>query len=153
MSALELKIPPPVVALLTALAMWGLARYDSAPVAWIFLRIPVASLLLLTGLLFDAAGFLTFRRVRTTINPMRPKSTSTLVQSGVYKLTRNPMYLGLACILCGWAVYLWSPWALCGPLAFVAYITRFQIIPEERVLTVLFGEVYSAYRAKVGRWL
>ena len=84
---------------------------------------------------------------------MKPQAASSLVVAGVYKITRNPMYLGLSLVLVGWAVFLWSAWALLGPVVFVAYISRFQIAPEERVLASLFGSEYSAYKTKVRRWL
>lgn len=153
MQWLELKVPPPVVALLVALAMWGIARaipwYEApAPV-----RVPVAIALAVAGGAFDLAGLIAFRRAKTTINPMKPGSTSSFVSAGVYRVTRNPMYVGLVFILCGWAAYLWSPWALPGPLVFAGYVNRFQIVPEERVLLALFGAEYSAYKTKVRRWL
>jgi protein-S-isoprenylcysteine O-methyltransferase Ste14 len=75
------------------------------------------------------------------------------VATGVYSFTRNPMYLGMASILLAWAVLLASPWALLGPALFVAYITRFQIVPEERVLAKLFGESFAAYTRRVRRWI
>lgn len=152
MSALELKIPPPVVALLVALAMWGIAHLaplDGGP----SLRAAVALVLVAVGVAFSISGAMAFRRAKTTKNPMRPQATSSLVVAGVYTLTRNPMYLGLSLVLVGWAVFLWSAWALLGPVVFVAYISRFQIAPEERVLASLFGSEYSAYKAKVRRWL
>jgi protein-S-isoprenylcysteine O-methyltransferase Ste14 len=153
MRALELKIPPPVVALLAALAMWGLSRKSGAPAAPELVRVPLAIAFGLVGAVFDVSGLIAFRRARTTVNPMRPQSASAIVDSGIYRLTRNPMYVGLAFILFGWAVYLGSWWALLGPLAFAAYIGRFQIAPEERALTKLFGDEYLAYKAKVRRWL
>jgi protein-S-isoprenylcysteine O-methyltransferase Ste14 len=63
------------------------------------------------------------------------------------------MYLGLLCLLIAWAVYLPSLWAFAGPVLFVGYIGRFQIAPEERALSALFGAQYSAYQARVRRWL
>lgn len=152
MSALELKIPPPVVALLVALSMWGIARLaplDGGP-SW---RAAVALVLAAVGVALSVAGAMAFRSAKTTKNPMKPQATSSLVVAGVYAFTRNPMYLGLSVVLVGWAVFLWSAWALLGPVVFVAYVSRFQIAPEERVLAGLFGSEYSAYRAKVRRWL
>jgi protein-S-isoprenylcysteine O-methyltransferase Ste14 len=84
---------------------------------------------------------------------MKPETATALVCGGVYTVTRNPMYLGLLVLLIAWAVYLSSAWALLGPLAFAVYITRFQILPEERALGTLFGAEYAAYRARVRRWL
>ena len=76
-----------------------------------------------------------------------------LVTSGVYRYTRNPMYLGMACLLLAWAVYLQNPLALLGVPLFMAYITQFQIKPEERMLVKLFGDAFIRYRQQVRRWL
>lgn len=150
---LELKIPPPVVAVLTGLAMWAFADPANASGAVPVARWILCAVLALAGAAFDLSGLVAFRRARTTINPLRPDKTSSIVQAGIYRLTRNPMYVGLTLFLCAWAAYLWSWWALIGPAVFVAYITRFQILPEERVLAASFGEAFEAYRNNVRRWL
>jgi protein-S-isoprenylcysteine O-methyltransferase Ste14 len=108
---------------------------------------------LLVGIGFSVGGVLAFRRARTTLNPTKPEQASSLVRSGVYRVTRNPMYVGLLCVLVAWAVFLSSAWALLGPLIFVLYIGRFQIAPEERALAKLFGSEFADYQAKVRRWL
>ena len=153
MQTLELKLPPPAVALLMAAAMWGLGRFapliELVPAA----RVAAASVIALGGLAFDLAGVIAFRLAKTTVNPLRPENTSAVVTSGVYRITRNPMYVGMALILLAWAVFLSSAWALLGPLAFVLYITRFQIKPEERALAARFGSSYADYLASVRRWL
>jgi protein-S-isoprenylcysteine O-methyltransferase Ste14 len=152
MPSLELKIPPPIVALFVALAMWSVRLLapssSAAPV-----RVAAAVILVLVAVAFSVSGVLAFGKAKTTKNPMKPEDASSLVVTGVYKITRNPMYLGLCFLLLAWALFLWSPWALLGPLAFVAYISRFQIAPEERILATLFGAEYSAYKARVRRWL
>ena len=153
LNSLELKVPPPVVALLIATAMWAVARSTVDPDALTALRLPLTFGLAAIGAVFDLSALLAFHRAKTTVNPMKPGATSAIVQSGVYRFTRNPMYVGLVCFLCAWATYLWSGWALIGPLAFVGYISRFQIAPEEETLARLFGEDYLAYKAKVRRWL
>ena len=111
------------------------------------------------GWLFVVAGaaiivtaMLQFRQAHTTVNPLTPAKTSALVSSGIFGYSRNPMYLGLAVALCGWAVVLGSlsPW-FALPL-FVLVIARLQIEPEELVLTTLFGATYTDYCARVGRW-
>lgn len=153
MHKLELKIPPPAVALLLAVAMWGLSRWTPPVELAPAVRLAAAALIALAGLGFDLAGVISFRRARTTVNPLRPEKAAAVVTSGVYRITRNPMYLGMALILLAWAVFLSSAWALLGPLMFVLYITRFQIKPEERVLAALFGSSYADYRASVRRWL
>lgn len=152
-NSLELKIPPPAVAAVFAIAMWGISRV--APLIQISapLRTAVAIAIALVGMGFALTAILSFRRASTTVNPTKPQATSSLVISGVYRVTRNPMYLGLLFVLVAWAVSLSSPWALLGPVAFVLYIRRFQIVPEERALAALFGSEYSAYRSRVRRWL
>ena len=96
---------------------------------------------------------MSFRRARTTVNPLKPETSAALVSTGVYSFTRNPMYLGMALALFAWAVYLSSVWSLLGPVLFALYITRFQIVPEERVLDGLFGASFAAYKKRVRRWL
>ena len=98
-------------------------------------------------------ALLAFRRARTTVNPLRPERASTLVTTGVYRITRNPMYVGLMLALLAWSVFLASPLSLVGPVVFIAYINRFQIRPEEAVLTAKFGPVYEQYKSTVRRWL
>ena len=155
MSALELKIPPPLVAAAVAGCMYAAAVLLPAPVLALppGVRVGMALALAAVGAGFDVAGLWAFRKARTTVNPLTPHRSVAVVSTGVYRLTRNPMYLGLALILLGLAVYLASPWALLGPLVFAAYITRFQIVPEERALQARFGAAYTAYRARVRRWL
>jgi protein-S-isoprenylcysteine O-methyltransferase Ste14 len=153
MQALELKIPPPAVAVLIVGAMWGISLASPLLEMPAFIRVAVAVAIALAGGGFSLAGVISFRRARTTINPMKPETTSSLVCSGVYRVTRNPMYVGLLFVLVAWAVFLSSAWALLGPLAFVLYINRFQITPEERVLSAMFGTEYAAYKSRVRRWL
>ncbi len=153
MKGLETRIPPPVVAIVFALLMWGLARLAPGPEVPYLPRLTVTVLLFGTGVGFELAGILTFRRASTTINPMRPHNASVLVDSGIYRITRNPMYVGLAFELCAWACYLASPATLIGVIGFILYIQALQIRPEERVLVTLFGDEYRAYQARVPRWL
>jgi len=153
MQALELKIPPPAVAVLLAGAMWGISLVAPLLEVPAFIRVAAAVTIALAGGGFSLAGVISFRRARTTVNPMKPETTSSLVCSGIYGVTRNPMYVGLLLVLVAWAAFLSSAWALLGPLAFVLYINRFQIAPEERVLSAMFGTGYSAYKSRVRRWL
>lgn len=153
MQWLEHKIPPPVVGVLVALAMWLVAPLGPALPLGSTPRFVVAALLVTAGLAFDLSGLLAFRASRTTINPLTPARASALVTGGVYRITRNPMYVGLCCILLAWGTYLSAPWPFVGPIIYVLYITRFQIRPEERVLDELFGEQYARYKARVRRWL
>jgi len=153
MRALELRIPPPAVAALMAGAMWGIAALAPLIAVPAFIRVVAAVIITLVGGAFSIAAIISFRLARTTINPMKPETTTSLVRSGVCRLTRNPMYVGLLFLLVAWAVFLSSGWSLLGPLAFVLYINRFQIAPEERALSAMFGTEYSAYKSTVRRWL
>jgi protein-S-isoprenylcysteine O-methyltransferase Ste14 len=98
-------------------------------------------------------GAASFRRARTTVNPLKPESASSLVASGVYRVSRNPMYVGLCLVLLGWAVMLSNVLAYAIVPVFVLYMNRFQIGPEEAALERVFGADYVAYRARVRRWL
>jgi len=153
MKSLEATIPPPALAAAIAGAMWATSRL--APLIQIpgALRLGTAAAVLLVGIGFSVGGVLAFRRARTTLNPTKPEQASSLVRSGIYRVTRNPMYVGLLCVLVAWAVFLSSAWALLGPVVYVLYINRFQIAPEERALARLFGSEFADYRAKVRRWL
>lgn len=153
MVTLELKIPPPVIALACAAGMYFLAGNTLLHGPGPLWTQPAAITLAAIGIGFDLAGLISFRRHRTTINPLHPEKTSSLVTGGIYRISRNPMYVGMALLLLAWAVYLESPAALLGPIAFIAYITRFQIIPEERLLAGHFGADFEAYRQRVRRWL
>jgi protein-S-isoprenylcysteine O-methyltransferase Ste14 len=153
MPAPKLKIPPPLVALATALLMWLIAR--AAPM--LTLAMPahrfVAACIAAAGVAVAAMGIVQFRRARTTVNPLHPERASSLVTSGIYRLTRNPMYLGLLLALIAWAIFLASALAPVALPGFVLYMNRFQIRPEESALTALFGEQFVAYKSRVRRWL
>lgn len=153
MSWLEHKIPPPVVGVVAGVVMWALSKTMVPLPLGDELRYALAAVLGVVGLSFDVLGLLAFRAARTTVNPMRPENASALVSGGVYRITRNPMYVGMLCLLLAWAMFLASPLALVGPLLFVLYITRFQILPEERVLRERFGEAYGEYMQQVRRWI
>ena len=115
--------------------------------------IALAVVLAAGGLGFILVSTLALRRFRTTVNPLKPETASALVTSGIYQISRNPIYVGFALILVGWAAYLASPLALIGVVVFVLFINRFQIAPEERAMVKLFGAEFGNYRAKVRRWL
>ncbi|HZM35695.1 MAG TPA: isoprenylcysteine carboxylmethyltransferase family protein [Burkholderiales bacterium] len=153
MRGLEHRIPPPLVGLIVAAAMYGIHEV-AAPMRFAFQGHVVLALVIgAAALAVDISGVVAFLRARTTVNPLRPDKASTLVTGGIFRRTRNPMYLGMAMLLVGWAVYLANPLTLLGIPAFVAYLNRFQIAPEERALEQRFGADYRGYRARVRRWL
>jgi protein-S-isoprenylcysteine O-methyltransferase Ste14 len=151
MHHLDLKIPPLVTGAVTATGMWLVSR-TLPTLAFAPLRV-VAVGLGLAGVVITGSALLSFRRTRTTVNPMKPSSTSSLVTSGIYRYTRNPMYLGMLFVLVGWALYLANVLAFLFLPAFVLYMNRFQIKPEERALTALFGQEFLEYESRVHRWI
>jgi protein-S-isoprenylcysteine O-methyltransferase Ste14 len=150
---LELRIPPRLVALAVSLGMWAVSfiepRFDLPQSNHWATALAGA----VGGALIAFAGAAALRAARTTLLPMRPRKTTSLVTTGIYRWTRNPMYLGLAVALVGWAAFLSAAWSLLGPVLFVLYVNRFQIQPEERVLTELFGAEFTNYIRRVRRWL
>lgn len=153
MRFLELKVPPVVVVAVAALLMWAVAWVLPSLDLHLPGRVPAAITAVLIGLLISVAGVVEFRRAGTTVNPLKPEAASSLVAGGIYRLTRNPMYLGFALALFGWGSFLSNPASLAVLFVFVGYMNRFQIVPEERALESLFGEEFAAYRSKVRRWL
>ena len=153
MHFLELRIPPPIVGLIIAGGMWIVAHLSAVIQLPRVARLSLAVMLGAIGVGVALSGVLSFRRAQTTVNPLKPETSAALVSTGIYSFTRNPMYLGMVLGLFGWAVYLSSIWSLLGPVLFVLYITRFQIVPEERVLDRLFGAPFAAYKKRVRRWL
>lgn len=148
MSALEAKVPPPVLVALLAAAIWFSPRaYEpSSPLSFAGIALVVA------GLGLNAWPKALFRRVGTSVSPVQPALASALVTHGPYRFTRNPMYLGYAVALLGLSFWLARPCGLLAVAFFVAYITRFQILPEERHLSSRFPAQYAAYSRAVRRW-
>jgi protein-S-isoprenylcysteine O-methyltransferase Ste14 len=153
MALLQNRIPPPVVALALAGAMWWVARLTPRLDIALELRQGVALVFGLAGIAISLAASIQFHRVHTTVNPLRPEKATQLVTGGVFRLSRNPMYVGMLLGLLAWAVYLAAPLAVAGPALFILFIDRFQIVPEERAMERLFGAEFDAYRARVRRWL
>lgn len=153
MSVLELRIPPAAVAFAAAGFAWFLARATPAFVISIPARSGAAIGIAIVGVATVLAGAIGFRRAGTTLSPLSPEATSTLVISGIFRYTRNPMYVGMSVLLLAWAIYLSHPLALLGVVVFVAYIHRFQIIPEESALRSLFPDSFDDYARQARRWI
>ena len=152
MSKLELRIPPPAVLAICAVLAW-LAR-TLLPTQLDFGGAEtLAATLAFTGFALAASAIVSFKRADTTIDPMKPDKSSSVVTHGVFRFTRNPMYLALLLVLCGWVVYAGSAFGLAVPFLFIAYITKFQILPEEKALAAKFGQPYTDYCRKVRRWI
>lgn len=145
------KIPPPVVALFFGVVMWFVSAGSQDPIGTT--RILGIIACWLVGTYFSVSALISFRKAKTTVNPLKPQSATSLVISGVFGLSRNPMYVGMVFILLAWAIYLGSSWTLLGIIGFVIFINQFQIVPEERAMLALFGEEFVSYSKKVRRWL
>jgi protein-S-isoprenylcysteine O-methyltransferase Ste14 len=139
---LELKVPPVALGVMAGALMWCAAWATPAIEFRFPARLVVSASLALLGAAVCLSGVVSFRRAKTTVNPMRLDATSSLVVSGIYKYTRNPMYLGFLPGLLGWAAFLSNVTALALLPAFVVYMNRFQIRPEEGALRSLFGQEY-----------
>lgn len=149
----ELKVPPVVVVLVAGFAMWLASVLVPALALDLPWRRTIAVILAGAGILLGVAGVATFRRAGTTVHPQHPEKASAMVTSGVYRYSRNPMYLGLLLLLAAWAVHLANVLAFAFLPLFVAWMNRFQIAPEERALAANFGGHFDAYRRSVRRWL
>jgi protein-S-isoprenylcysteine O-methyltransferase Ste14 len=148
---LELKVPPLALVFLFGALMW-LASANSAFTIALPWRSAFAFIFYAIGSAIVLAGVLTFRRMKTTVNPLTPEATTTMVTSGIYRFTRNPMYLGFLLILVGWAINLSHLLAFAFLPLFVWYMNRFQIHPEERALSTKFSEAFTRYKRSVRRW-
>lgn len=153
MTLLENKIPPLLVAVICAVIMWLLAErlVPTEDISWA--KAMAISITIILAAYFCLAGVMAFRAAKTTANPLKPETAASLVQVGVYRISRNPMYLGFALFLTAWAIYLESFWSLFGLGGFILFITRFQILPEERAMQALFGDEFKDYAKAVRRWL
>jgi len=149
---LSLKIPPLVLTFLAGLLMWFISGLTS----WASVAIPAAGSLAMlpaiAGGLIALAGVLDFRKAGTTVDPLHPERATQLVVSGIYGVTRNPMYLGFLLWLVALALYLGNPFAFFLLPAFIIWMNRFQIEPEEAELHRIFGEEFEAYSERVRRW-
>lgn len=150
---MNLLIPPPVVTAICAATMWAAGRlFPSSAMTFAGQRVFATSILIAALVIMLVAAY-QFMRARTTINPMKPARASALMTHGVFARSRNPIYLADLMVLIALAVWIGNPWTLIACVAFVVYITRFQIRPEETALTERFGDDYRRYQARVRRWI
>jgi len=153
MPDLTLKVPPVIVMFLLAWVMWMIASFNT----WASLPVPAKEIVaLVMGLLGSAlivAGAAEFRSVKTTVNPLTPELATSIVTKGIYRYSRNPMYLGFLIMLGAWGVFLENVVAIALVPIFVGHMNRFQIIPEEKALLAQFGDDYIHYLESTPRWL
>ncbi|MEL7322615.1 MAG: isoprenylcysteine carboxylmethyltransferase family protein [Pseudomonadota bacterium] len=148
-----LRVPPVLQALVCGAISWGtsyLAPFLAFSGWWL---LAFAGLFLAIGAIILVLAVRAFVRARTTVNPLSPDDADTLVTNGLYRLSRNPMYLAMACLLVGAAFLIGNLAAFIGPVLFVWVMTELQIKPEERALHSKFGEAFLAYSRRTRRWI
>ena len=148
---LNTKIPPPIVAILFAVMIFYFS--DSFAHVDLPFKIYISLSFVLLGFFIIFSSARNFKKKETTVNPIKPEEASQLVTDGFFKITRNPMYLGMLLFLLGLSIYNGLIVGLVFLPLFVGYITFFQIIPEESAMIEIFGEDYKAYMKKVRRWI
>lgn len=150
---LDLKIPP----LIVVSVFGGVAWLGSRLFPRFQFNIPgsqaIAGGIALIAITVSVLGVVAFRRAKTTVNPTKPASAATLVTGGIYRFTRNPMYLGIFLLLLAGAILLQNLAAFFVLPFFVLYLNRFQVRLEESALHSRFGPEFAAYQSKVRRWL
>jgi len=153
MNKLKLKIPPPLQVLVCVVAMWALSCYFPFAPHLLPYNYFIAAIFAVAGTVFIAPAVRQFLKVQTTMHPMHPQESTVLVTDGIYKISRNPMYVGLWLILNAVAFFLNALTPFVVIIFFLLYIENFQVKPEEEALNQLFGERYEEYKKKVRRWL
>jgi len=150
---LELKVIPPVQLIISSGLMVSLGTCFPQYYFDLQASLPIVILLILAASSIGILALYDFHKHQTTFHPHTPEKTSTVVDTGVFAYSRNPMYLSLALTLIALGVYLQNYSSFIIIPLFILYITRFQIIPEEKMLDKLFPKDYQAYCQKVRRWL
>jgi protein-S-isoprenylcysteine O-methyltransferase Ste14 len=153
MKTLELKIPPLPLAVGFGVLMWAIDRWLPMDADRSLVRAVVALVTFGLAVTIVVTAVIGFRKARTTVDPFHPEKACSVVTSGIYRITRNPMYLGFLLALIAIAVFLGNLASAVIPLIFVIYMNRFQIGPEERALRARFGASYEAYIRSVRRWI
>ena len=147
------KIPPPIIMSLFGLLIYLEDKYFFASILIEFDKQRITTICIsIVAACIIALGMLEFSKAKTTVDPLRPERASSLVNTGIFKFTRNPMYLGMAIFLIAWCIKLGDILGLAIIPFFIWYMTVFQIKPEEKAMQKIFGEEYLNYKTRVRRW-
>ena len=147
---LRTKIPPPLITLICILIIYFFEKEFIFFEDW---NIYISGFFLLWGLVIIAFAVFKFAKTKTTVDPTKPSKTSSLVISGIYRITRNPMYLGMLFLIISFTFYKLSLLGAIVIPSFIFYINKFQIEPEEHEMRKKFGENFEDYCKKVDRWI
>lgn len=150
---MKLIIPPPVQGIFVAVAMWGVSHFFPALGVGFPGRRLAAIAIGAIGLAMEIIAVATFFRAKTTVNPLKPSNASKIVTTGLFTISRNPMYLALLLVLVAWGLWLANPLNGFVIVGWVVFITEFQIKPEEKALRQKFDADYDAYCKRVRRWV
>lgn len=149
---MELKVPPVLVFLSFGLIMYLVGLFLPVGYFDFFGRFLLAKVLVVLAGFIGLVSVYQFFKRKTSVDPMHPEKVNQLVTSGLYKYSRNPMYLALLMVLLGFGLYLGNAFNTLVAAGFVAYMNRFQIIPEERILLAKFGNKFKSYQLATRRW-
>jgi protein-S-isoprenylcysteine O-methyltransferase Ste14 len=147
------KIPPPILMLIFGAVMWFVAKSGFAYPVSVPYALIAAIVVAVIGVSISVSALRQFSAAETTVNPLQPDAATSLVQSGIFNKTRNPMYVGLSLVITGWAIWLQSFGNIAVLVVFVIVLTELQIKPEEAAMRTLFGDEYDDYCKRIGRWL
>ncbi|NNC69291.1 MAG: isoprenylcysteine carboxylmethyltransferase family protein [Flavobacteriaceae bacterium] len=150
---MKLKIPPAIQVLFCGFIMWLIKKFTSQEHFNFEYQNEMSLILLLIGVILGILAIYSFRKAQTTVDPLSPEKATSLVKSGIYKYSRNPMYLALLFVLLAFLVRLGNLYNLIVIVLYIVFITEFQIKPEEKALTSLFGKHYLKYKMEVRRWI
>ena len=151
---LELNVPPIVIVFLSAAMMYSLAatfRHEDVLIMPLRIGLSLSAAVIAITILILAVS--AFHKHRTTVNPLDPEKATSIVRSGIYSYSRNPMYLAMFIALLAWGLLLGQVSTSIGLAVYVFAITRLQILPEEKILTRKFGGNYVRYVESTGRFL
>ena len=148
---MKTKIPPPIIALVM-IAIIYLSSLIIEPITFNYQTL-ISILVVVIGLACAIPSFRLFAKYKTTISPFTPSETSALVTDGMYRYSRNPMYLGLVFLTIAATIFFGTWLGVVIVVAFIFLLNFLQIIPEEEALLDIFGEEYVEYQKKVRRWI
>ena len=153
MKKINLRVIPVLQVLIAGIAMMAISYVFPTSELFHESRIVLSGAVLFVALFLLLWSGGVFRKYKTTVHPQRLENTSYLVTGGIYRYSRNPMYLSFLLILISWGIYLGSLLSFLVIPIFIWFITKYQILPEEQVLEKKFQDTYREYKRNVRRWI
>ena len=146
-----IKVPPPLIVCVLIISIYFSSK--KIDLINIPLQLEISIFILSAGILIFVNPVLQFIKSKTTVNPIQFEEVNKLVTSGIFKYSRNPMYLGMLMIVLSTSIFYLNIYSILTPLLFILWINKFQIIREEEFLTEKFGDEYLSYKKKTRRWI